>query len=306
MSKKICEIRDEIDQRYLKIVLECIYKYMPKDIMIWTGVINIENSHKYIEENFVNPLYVEESPLKFNFDKSGISFSKKNTMEKEKDKSTIKNKLLYAFGQKEDICNIYVKFRKDTIKKLKKMNEKSEKELAGSLIVDKVIKKGEKIVFELTLNDKSISKGEEEEVEAVFGRYNFHSHPGKAYKNNNVTNGWPSSTDYVGFLQLNHDTIFHTVITLEGLYIISLSPVWKGDIKKINKDEIYKKYDIDHNKKISFEEYTKQINDIKYKGKQLFVVKYLSWKKSDNVFAVHYKKINNKCLTSDKELKIYK
>ena len=55
--------------------------------------------------------------------------------------------------------------------------------------------------------------------------YNFHSHPRNAYKKYNVKLGWPSGQDYIGFLlaSIEDGTIFHMVITIEGIYIITLT-----------------------------------------------------------------------------------
>ena len=107
-------------------------------------------------------------------------------------------------------------------------------------------------------------------------------------------------------MQLNNHTIFHTVVTLEGIYIISLSPKWDGNVKKVDKKVILKDYDIDHKNKISFQEYVKIINAKTHKGKQLFVVKFLPWENVEKVFPVFYAKTDNKCLATDDNFEIYK
>ncbi len=316
-KKKICEIRGHVDNaEHLNAILKSIIVYMPSDITIWAGVIPIENSETYIKEGFDDPHISDQSPLKYKFDMSGIAFSKQNSSKKVSETS-VRNKLVHASTQtdlrrslrKGSLCNIYACFTPNAIKHLKKINKQSaHKELAGSLIVSNVRKYGSlgnKFVFELSPDPNSEKTGDEEEVDAVWSRYNFHTHPKKAYENHGVTRGWPSSQDYVGFLQLNNHTIFHTVVTLEGIYVISLSPEWSGNVKNIDKKYILNHYDIDHKKKIKFGQYVDMINNKRYKGIQLFVVKFLSWNNSTDIFPVYYKKTGNKCLATENNFKLY-
>ena len=74
-------------------------------------------------------------------------------------------------------------------------------------------------------NPNSLISGIEEEVDAVLNRYNFHTHPREAYIRNNVVKGWPSAQDYLGFIDLDGNTIFHSVITLEGVYINGIGSI---------------------------------------------------------------------------------
>jgi len=57
-------------------------------------------------------------------------------------------------------------------------------------------------------------------VESKFG---YHTHPKTAYERNNVKIAWPSVDDYLSFLETieKYHTLFHCVITLEGIYFIS-------------------------------------------------------------------------------------
>ena len=162
------------------------------------------------------------------------------------------------------------------------------------------------MIFELSPDPKSVKIGDEEEVDAVWSRYNFHTHPKKAYENHGVVRGWPSSQDFVGFLELDNETIFHTVVTLEGIYIISLSSEWKGKLKDINKKYISKHYDIDHESQITFDQYIDKINAKKYKGSQLFDVIFLTWKKASETFPVYFAKTKDKCLATEEVFKMYK
>ena len=307
-KKKLCEIRGHVvNPKHLNEILKSVNLYMPDDTTVWAGIVPTESSDYYIKAGFDNPHIVDHSPLKHQFNGSGIAFSKQNTT-KEVSEDTVRNKLIHAATQTGDICNIEAGFTPQAVKLLKEINEtKSENEQAGSLIISNVVKNNGKLIFELSPDPDSLKTGENEEVDAVWSRYNFHTHPKKAYENHGVTRGWPSSQDYVGFLQLDNHTIFHTVVTLEGIYIISLSPEWSGDINKVDQKYVLKHYDIDHRDKITFEEYVRKINTKKYKDKtQLFVVYFLSWKNATKTFPVYYSKTGDKCLQTEDNFKIYK
>ena len=307
-NKRICEIRGNIkDPKHLKDVLKSILVYLPNDVVVWTGIIPTYNCSQYIKMGFDNPYVVHKSPLDHDFNKIGLAFSKSNTDTRQVDESTVFNKLRYTIQDSGDICNIHVRFTPKTISYLKKINHPSaKKELSGALSVSKVIDKKGKLVFELSPDPGSVQTGAEEEVDAVWSRYNFHTHPKKAYDNHGVTRGWPSSQDYAGFSQLNDHTIFHTVVTLEGIYVISISPEWGGNMKDIDKKYVQKHYDIDHLEKISFGEYVKRINGKKYKktGKQLFIVKYMPWNNATREFSIYYNKTKDKCLATEHTFKM--
>ena len=310
-DRKIIEIREYIDKsEHLMEIMETIENYVPKDVTIWTGLIPPEESEKYIKCGFNHPYICQSSPLKHKFSKQGIAFLKTNIPEPISDES-VKNKLLYAKETaNKSLCELYARFTPQAIKYLQEINDpkqKNQKELSGSLFVSNVVKKDHKIVFELSSVPNSVISGVEEEVDAVWSRYNFHTHPKKAYVNHNVKRGWPSSQDYVGFIELNNHTIFHTVVTLEGIYIISFNPEWIGKISSIDKKYVLNHYDISHHEKISFEEYVNIINSKKYKNKPpLFIVKYMSWNNSTKIFPIFYAKTNGSCLTSDKQFNIHK
>ena len=308
---KICELRDNIEKKHIIYVIHSIDIFLPNDIFIWSGIIHPEDFKFYIKEGFNHPYKCNKSPLGFKYKTPGVSFLRKKNIIN--DKNTILNKLQYIKEDTKDNCQIYAQFSKESIKYLKKLifkNEssdsyqKKEKELSGSLLIKKVIKINDKIIFKIYSHPDSVIIGEDEEVDAVWSRINFHTHPKQAYINNGVTNGWPSSQDYMGFLNLKHETIFHTVVTMEGLYLISFSLDWikkhgSNNIKTINKKWVLKKYDIDHIKNISPLQYTSEINNIKHKNIQLFKVLYMPWNKSNKIFPIYFAKTLNNCLATD-------
>ena len=48
-----------------------------------------------------------------------------------------------------------------------------------------------------------------------------------------------------------------------------------------------------------------KVNNIEYKGSKLFVVQFLPWEKSNNMFTITYAKKYDMCFTCDKEKKAY-
>ena len=311
-NNKLCEIRENIDNKsHLKDVVKSTVSYLPADVTIWTVIITPENSDNYIEEGFTQPYKCDKSPLGFKFNTSGLAFIRKNKSANDNvrsrlNHSSIKNKIKYLDIEDKNHslkCTLYAKFTPETVEYLKKINRPtdSDKELSGSLVVSKVINTDSdgKIVFELSSNPNSVISGLEEEVDAVWSRYNFHTHPKKAYENHGVKNGWPSSQDFVGFLDLKNHTIFHTVVTLEGVYIISLSKDCDENINKINRKYILKHYNINHLDNITPKQYINKVNAKKYKGKKLFDVIYMNWNNATQIFPVFFEKTKGSCLVTD-------
>jgi hypothetical protein len=212
---------------------------------------------------------------------------------------TIKNPRM-SFGKEK--CYLYVRLNPKAIKKLKDLikSPKNTKELSGSFIEsEKRSPNGQKIL-ELSVNNNSIIGGVADEVDAVWSRYNFHTHPKQAYKLYNVTRGWPSGKDFAGFIQLDHHTILHIVATLEGIYTISFNPNFNytGNI-----DDIYvsKKYDISHKRKLTFKKYCRLINRTNYKNKgPLFYVKYMPWDNASQILKIAFKPTKQICASTEK------
>ena len=214
------------------------------------------------------------------------------------------------------ICKFRVKFDKDTISFLKnlcftgyttnKNGKTTQKEQAGFFNLRQV----ENNLFIIDIIKNSIKPGKEEGVDVSKSRYNFHTHPIEAYKSNKVKYGWPSSQDYIGFLdaKIQYNTSFHTVISIEGLYVISftqeaLEKYSSGDLD-ITKSKL-KKYILDEydhfKKKISIKKYINIVNNTKYKGIKLFVVEFITWDQTDKIFDIFYNKSGKNCIVKDDE-----
>jgi len=216
-------------------------------------------------------------------------------------------------------CSLLVQFSKETIDFLHKSprslgivigknGKKSQKEITSELTVKDVIEKGGKFIYVIGVNEGSVESGEDEEIEVSATRYNMHSHPKEAYERHGVKKAWPSSTDYKGYLSLGEHTIFHAVATLEGVYIISLSPYWGQRLKEIKKstDFIDKHYDIDYEEKYSPKKYVEKVNGILYEGHPIFEVKFFTWKDAGTVFKISFPRIGDACLVTQKILETYR
>lgn len=314
--KKLIEFRGYTD--YLDDILHAVIVYAPRDVTIWTGLIPSRDSELYLEKGFNSPYITDKSPLGYKFPQQGLAFYKKNIPLDKVDLVSSKNILEYIESQRPgEQCVVYAKFTPDAISYLHRLNKPAvtiknkkihEKELSGALQVSKVSNVNGKIVFELSGNPETVQSGVEEEVDAVWSRYNFHTHPKKAYVNHGVKNGWPSSQDYLGFIQLKNHTIFHTVVTLEGIYVISFNSEWNGKINKIDHKYVLKHYDVDHKENLTYEQYVDLINNKKYKGgNPLFVVKYIPWDgNTSEIFPVFYFKTGNNCLATDDSFDYHK
>jgi len=170
---------------------------------------------------------------------------------------------------------------------------------------------GPKNLYIVDVDHGSIVRGSIDGVNVVAGFYNFHSHPITAYQKHKAILGWPSVEDYSGFLfcTKKYNTIFHIVVSLEGIYILSLSREWcskKNKPKNIDKfienNYNYFPHDINENPK----KYVNIINNIKFYNTQIFVIQYFSWKNAHKAFNIEYHKNEQNCFTCPKIQNFYK
>ena len=297
----ICEITNCNNIKLLPQIITIIYQYLPKHLLLWIN-INQRDVDLYltdiIKAGFMYPYKCTKTPLGYKI-KNSIAFIK-SIQHLHLNKESILNKLTYINEYYPLKCKLYAKFTPECIRYFKTViNEKVQKEVCGTIYVSTITKHNNKIIFVLN-NTNVLQEGKDEEVNAIWSRYNFHTHPKNAYVKYNIKYAWPSSTDYIGFLTLNNHTIFHTLVAVEGLYIISIHEHYNGLFEKIDTNKISTLYNIPHSSNITPDEYIIKINNIKYKNKQLFTVQYLNWKKcSFTIFPIFYNKTNNNCYPTD-------
>lgn len=209
---------------------------------------------------------------------------------------------------KKDTCGINAQFSKTAIKFLRRASKigftvdrngkKSQKELTGELVVEKVVQKDGKYIYIININEGSVGSGSEEEVDVSPTRYNFHSHPEEAYVRHSVDKAWPSLTDYLGYKILGNRTIFHCVATLEGVYVMSFGNYWVNHLNKISTNFIERNYNIDHKERYTPTQYTEVVNNIKYKGYPIYNVQFIPWENIEGkIFTVNYAKSGDLCIS---------
>lgn len=298
-------------------VLQALFAGFPRDTTLWVGVeIDVESFTERIgswcDQGFCHPYICDKNPLKESL-KPSIGLVRHNTPSESYDSVSTQHEVLYVLEQYESgrkSCSINIKLSPQARSFLKKASKigivmdkngkETQKELGGELNVGKVKKINGKIVYVIDLDEGSVSSGEDENIEIDASRYNFHSHPEQAYIKHNVQRASPSMTDYLGFLQLGNNTIFHCVATLEGAYIMSFGEYWCNHLNKVSKSFIKKHYDISHAEKITPYQYCNRVNDFRYKGHPIFHVQFMPWNQAGKIFSVDYKKTGMSCLPSEK------
>ena len=173
----------------------------------------------------------------------------------------------------------------------------TQKEHAGAMYVSG---KNEDVNV-LDINQNKWIEGKEQGVPIVEALYNFHSHPEEAYITNKVDKAWPSAQDYIGFLLavLEDNTILHIVVSIEGIYIISLSKYYAGNKNKLSPDVasfINSNFNYCGKLDNSISWFIKNINRVKYKGHPLFITEFIPWEKATKAFTIYHCKTNGKCL----------
>jgi len=317
----ICEIihvSSKSSDDMMKIVEE---KNLPKDTKVFV-CLSLENPEtlltlvpEYVDKGFSLPNIRTKSPLSNDIgmymlclekvDMKSSSFSGVKT-------SAASSKDVYDTVKKwsnttESNCETAYCISTDSIRQLRKLcfikptpnkdSSMTQKEQAGAMYVSET----KNNINVLKINQDKMIEGEEQGVPIVEALYNFHSHPKEAYITNKVNKAWPSAQDYIGFLLavLEDNTILHIVVSIEGIYIISLSKYYAGNKDKLSPD-VSSFIDTHFNQcgKLdnSISWFIKNINKIKYKGHVLFITQFKRWNKATKEFTIYHCKTNGKCL----------
>jgi len=352
-KKQIC-IKNPECHHHLPEILESMSVTLPKDAIIWVPIdiaredfVKVANT--FVRNGFENPYINTISPHSLNMPPS-LCLSMKNkglnkqvTLSRgvgspgemsapgdfgESNPDMTLNKVydvLQQYKNNEGVCFVNVQLTKKAVDFLKgtcfsgfqkgKNGKKSQKELTGELYVKNVIPKDGKFIYIIDINLHSVKAGKNESVDVEPHRYNFHSHPKEAYERHDVDKAWPSVVDYLGYLQLGKNTIFHCVASIEGMYVLSFTPHWSQRLDQVDKKLtkfVDKNFEIDHEESYTPKEYTKLINNIKYKpkgekkGYPIFHVDFFTWKKAGGAFSVFFPQIGSSCLVSQKIVNNYR
>ena len=316
--KKVCELR-EIRGTLTKPVLDIILWNIPNDVTVWVGIpVENRNILELIETysifGFKNPYVCRTSPLGQEFPSYGLCLLKPNNVTEPEDSNEAKYILDQFVKREQQNCQISLKFSDKALRHLKQMskigstlnkdNSISQKEIAGSFKLEKSL--GDS-VFSLKINKKSIISGEEQTVKVVDSIYNFHTHPVEAYKTNGVKIGWPSAQDYIAFLasaKIN-GTILHAIVSVEGVYILSIGNHWINRISEIGssvKTFINKEYNIKSYSGRDVDWYINKVNSLYYEGFPIFFVQFFRWEDASSVFHVSFKRNDMNCFARERTL----
>ncbi len=313
-KRGICIIEEDIID-YVQPILQSCFSGFPTETVLWIS-LNI-NSIEFIDKlqilinNGFNHPYITSTTPQFVKTQPSLALIRPNIGNLvDINRRMVLNSVLHLMRQYKEnnkTCFLQAKFSAKAIEFLRNAShvgvviekgEKTQREITGELLIQDVINQNDKIVYIIDVAESSVQSGDEENVDVNATRYNFHSHPREAYVRHNVEKAWPSSTDYLGYYQLGHNTIFHCVATIEGIYILSFSPHWAHQLKKVDRNFISEHYDIDHSEPLSPEEYVEKVNSILYKGFPVYEVKFFRWQNADTPFKVFFPQIGSTCLVS--------
>jgi len=240
-------------------------------------------------------------------------------------------------------CNIVLQFDKNYARWLKSLPNSAstlnssgtitQKEVGGLFSINKPTLDSGVVTWQITKNEeKSIIFGKETEVLVMPGLFNFHSHPKNEYAKLNRILGYPSGPDFNAFIWYvlsNHHTTFHSVLSVEGIYVISLQYYWASsnsnleEVKKVrnemgnNNYNFKEKYQLNYNynKTLSVDqnarEYCKLVSNISFVENKppLFLCQYFSWDDIEKTqyFTIAYPSLGMQCFVSENSMfEIYK
>lgn len=266
---------------------------------------------EYVTNGFGQPFVCEATtPLGLELKVAALCMSKENAVV-DPDRGSALSSIEYVKRAKgRAVCSMNIRIGEKSVKYVRHacdigstVNSNgtiTQKELAGVLRVGKVTS-GDRIVHDLEVDHDSVIHGNEEDVVNVRGTYIFHTHPREAYKNHNVTLGWPSFRDYLVFMNAarTDGTVLHMILSVEGMYVMSLSEFWaehKDDLDAAD-SFIRDNYEICFDQGNTTEWYIAKIRAVKYKGAPIFDIKFVQWKdvEEGRVVRIYFAKTGKSC-----------
>lgn len=176
-------------------------------------------------------------------------------------------------------CNKTIKFHSQSLDFLRKLLETRVVEISGSFQI-----KQNKDDIMLYIDPSKIVSGNGESTEHIPGKGTFHTHPREAYMKYNVKYGMPSNHDYLAFLSSTcnpvEKTIFHIVVSLEGLYIITLGSEWCDRISTVTEEMktfVMKEYMNFSEDFATVETFIQEVNSVTLKDDVLFNTYFVTW-----------------------------
>lgn len=242
-------------------ILIKIFSILPDDTLLWLGVDPFNTKFYnaiglYTKYGFKNPYLTFNDPFgkKFYNDSNGIvSLTRYNDYNGLEiiDRNVVILEIIYILQQQiylfktgDNACFLNIFFNVTTAEYLKNLSFYSSsfnikektittKEISGSLIIlpySKEIKPNvdSNIYWEIFADGNKKTFGSELNVFFYPAKYSYHTHPKNSYKLVGIEVGFPSGLDYGAFMYniFKEDIILHCVISLEGIYTISLNKNW--------------------------------------------------------------------------------
>jgi hypothetical protein len=217
-----------------------------------------------------------------------ITFTKNDPKVTHFDEETHINHASYIIEQflNGGSCTMKVKIDVGLYSPLRELLTSKTIEVSGSIVIDHIESEKNDFIHVVKLADsETYTFGGDENVKVAKNRYNFHTHPESAYLENNVSNGWPSMGDFRGYWNFRGDTIFHSVIAREGVYIISLAD---GELKTF----VDSTHDINKNvhSHLTPNEFADRINRL-----GVFRVDFIKWGAKPTILEIKYMKDGLTC-----------
>lgn len=291
-KEQICVIK-KLEDKHAKLVVEQLEKDLPDDTDIVFPIKQIKEAKNLINIGFTSPHKCDDN----------ICLVKND--EDPQPRDVVLSELDYLLSQKKPICDLSFFLKPKAARYLRSLltgKKTRNVELSGLLKAEQVRRKNGKMVYELDVDKSSMSSGEKEEVDGVKALFNFHTHPIEAYKRNDVKYAWPSAQDYLAYLYMavEEKTVFHCVIALEGLYVLSLkSHNAPSDYTK----RVRKTYKVDDDRHPN--EYIKYIHGL---PNNIFYLQYFPWNDVDKNQIVHVSFMRDddtkNCFVNDKALEV--
>lgn len=300
-NEKNCDIINP--KTFIRVILKTLQSKFPYYMTLYVKARKGEELRECLKVGFRDPKFCNTSLLGTEYKFNGICLSRKNDLEKYDATFEVE----YILDQRKNKrCKIKATFDKETMDYLKLLSHHgntmnrdktfTQKEVGGKFTINTTTKN---FVHRLSIDKDSIIYGEEEGVVMLDGLYTFHTHPMEAYKKHSVKHAWPSCQDYFGYLSCVklYGTILHAIISIEGVYVITLSDYWGSNIDKLRnvRDFINNNFELPRNQ-LTPEEYVSKINSIKYGKYPVFIVRYLDWNSYEKIMLIMYDKSDGNCI----------
>ena len=333
--------------KFIDVILDSILINISSQTILWIGIdINNQNFQNNINllasHNFDNPFISNKDPFGNTYINTFMGLSKNNDYihPSQINKQIIISKINYTIDQYFNnlTCTIKLFFNIIDSKWLKKLvlaasslnpktNTVTQKEVSGAFSLKGPYNpSNQNYIWEISVNKThTLISNSEDKAEIINSKYSFHTHPKELYDTYNVNIGFPSGDDFLAFLfqVLNYNTIFHSIITLEGVYTLSINKYWTIRINKLKKiiqkgGNKLKKHikNITEIPKIvinNIEEearlWPNKINllEIVKDKPSFFYCYFLSWNDIENkeIISINYPVLNNQCFATELSLKAY-